>query len=84
VSTPGPWKSDGVRIFGAGVALASTVEGRPGLERNENAHLMAAAPVLRDACERVLAWLDSGEKIGTFRRADADAIREALRLAKGE
>lgn len=82
-TTPGPWKSDGVRVFGAGIVLASVVEGRPKRECNYNAHLMAAAPELRDACERVVQWLDSGVSTGTFKRADAEAIREALRLARG-
>jgi hypothetical protein len=54
--TPGPWKSDGVRVGdGQGRFLAIVNEIGDQREANHNAHLMSAAPELLALCEEVLA-----------------------------
>ena len=80
------WRTDGVRIFHRGFVLASVLPpvDEPPRARNEVAYMMAAAPELLAACEAVVRWLDSGENTGTFRRADADAVRSAVSMAKGK
>ena len=51
-TTPGPWKSDGVRIGASADRMLAKIAGKSGgepiatREANANAHLMAAAPEL--------------------------------------
>jgi hypothetical protein len=88
--TPGPWHADGIRVLhrtgGKTLLLATTAQPTPGVhtdrERNFNAHLMAAAPQLLDACERVSEWIRSGECVGMPQDVIA-TLAFAVAAAKG-
>lgn len=60
IATPGPWRSDGVRIGADADRILAVVSGASGVpprigprEANANAHLMAAA---RELLDEVVLW----------------------------
>ncbi len=71
--TPGPWEvsGTGTRIYVSEIEETDNVRYRPRLElatllidNRANAHIIAAAPELYDACMRVLAEYRHGLTIG--------------------
>jgi hypothetical protein len=88
--TPGPWTycyspytaQDGHEIPAFEVhgdeKVCDTNEDRPAGEQEANARLIAAAPDLLEAAEKVIASWESGDLAGAVRQLDA-----AIQLAKG-
>lgn len=89
--TPGPWIVDGSVIrgdadrFGATVTVASTLDvawpyGRRAIkEKPYNAHLIAAAPELLEACQALLTYHDYEGYVTAV-----DMARSAIAKAFGE
>jgi hypothetical protein len=89
--TPGPWiyqyspytSQDGreipaFEVHGDDVKVCDTNEDRPVTEQEANACLIAAAPDLLEAAEKVIASWERGDLAGAVRQLDA-----AIELAKG-
>lgn len=84
--TPGPWKADGDRIFSdrqrteykSSTTIAVTWDYTA--ESLANAHLIAAAPEMLEALERIsAAFIDSKELKAAYDHANA-----VIKKAKGE
>ena len=75
--TPGPWTCDGIEVYGSGIQVGSIY---PAVTADEemmveaNAHLIAAAPDLLAALQRVSRKQTP---------ASWDAVAKAIRRAKG-
>jgi hypothetical protein len=89
--TPAPWSyqyspytaQDGheipaFEVHGDDVKVCDTNEDRPSVEQEANAQLIAVAPDLLEAAEKVIASWASGDLAGAVRQLDA-----AIELAKG-
>jgi hypothetical protein len=89
--TPGPWtyqyspytaqdehEIPAFEVHGNDVKVCDTNEDRPAAEQEANACLIAAAPDLLEAAEKVIASWERGDLAGAVRQLDA-----AIELAKG-
>lgn len=80
--TPGPWTirgdRDGFRIETSAIWIGSTSR-HPYEETRANANMVAAAPIMLQALEVVLAAMDSGEYRGVY-----GIVTAAIKEAKGE
>lgn len=78
------WAPDGERVvaqMGCGEDEGGMVYPSPGkAEARSNAHLIAAAPDLLDACESSLAW---AEKSDGTKREVKEQLRAAIAKARG-
>lgn len=91
--TPGPWFNDPcVTIHGDdhlpcvvdvhGLVVAQMLDdGHSEEECEANAHLIAAAPCLLEACERMVAAIEADQH---FIGAEHEALRAAIRQARGD
>lgn len=97
-ATPGPWQAlllEGpykwpfrvIQILTQeDVAIMSTGSDVDRYEASANARLIAAAPCLLAACQRMLAMYDAALATGTgqmWKGADVDALRAAVAKATG-
>ena len=62
--TPGPWGVDRPYIRGAGRVIASLESGRNEVEDAVNAHLIAAAPELFEACTLAMDVMNNEDATG--------------------
>jgi hypothetical protein len=89
--TPGPWtyqyspytSQDGheipaFEVHSDSVKVCDTNEDRPPIEQEANARLIAAAPDLLEAAEKVVAAWESGDLAAAVRQ-----LNGAIELAKG-
>lgn len=87
--TPGPWRvdprfPDTIRAADGTTLFVGTTDN---LRKFENARLIAAAPDLYAALDRVahtIHWMDSDDRDSIFPDGLHEAIRAALRRARGE
>ncbi|MBA43595.1 MAG: hypothetical protein CMF62_06285 [Magnetococcales bacterium] len=83
--TPGPWLADGffVSTKDDEHSIVSAVISKPDEELKANAHLIAAAPDLLEACEAALKKLNSICQHSNAAHEAQTMIREAINKAKG-
>lgn len=94
--TPGPWKVGSTialrhRVIDGKANEVATMKGEFELEKQANAHLIAAAPEMLEALENALAWIDRSHKYGSDMESsrlscllDASGIlSDAIKKARG-
>ncbi len=95
--TPGPWSaftaqvsqfsktSRGTVAVEQTRAVVAELPARATAETEANARLIAAAPDLLAACQRIADWIEESDgDTGSMVRADAEAVRAAIAKARGE
>ena len=90
--TPGPWQlemgqaKDLFYVYGDGYVYVASNEHCDAEEVIGNAYLIAAAPELLDACERVLADAKSWSRFGDVQIDEDDFpyIKDVIAKAKGK
>jgi hypothetical protein len=84
--TPGPWDARTTTFYGTSIVAVTAITGehiasvgRPDSgDQRANARLLAAAPQLLEACERVL------ERDTGLSDTSCDELRAAIRIATGK